>query len=181
MDKTGLMPLVFVSFIVHEAGHILFLRRFKKVRAIDFHPAGITIVENNLTVSGYKKDILVNMAGPLANLGLAILWLPIYIISQNQYIIMAILINCAIAFFNLLPMATLDGRQILYRLICLYRSEDTAHKVTGVVSLITLIACAATGMWVFLRVKNNPTLLITSVYMLIMELARSYFFNKTSI
>jgi len=170
MDKTGLMPLVFASFIVHEAGHIILLGRFKNVKAIEFNPSGVAIVRDNRASNDYTKDILVSLAGPLANLLVAIILLPVYIKCEYQYVLMAILINCAIAFFNLLPMATLDGRQIFYRLICLYWGEDVAYKVTGVVSLITLIICAVAGTWLFARVRSNPTLLITSVYMLIMEI-----------
>lgn len=67
-----------------------------------------------------KKDlIVVSAAGPLSNIGLAIILSLIirFLHLPNQFIIYGVIINLLLAFFNLIPIPPLDGSQILASLL----------------------------------------------------------------
>lgn len=86
---------------------------------------------NDHSLKNYRRDILlVALAGPAANIIMAILWafiikLSIYMqhSGYNNYIILAnvanagVIINLVLAIFNLIPIPPLDGSKIIYSLI----------------------------------------------------------------
>lgn len=98
---------------------------------------------------------LVSFAGPLSNILLALVFCGVffavgpYIASTGWYLLLAefILINFALAIFNLLPIAPLDGSKI----ITVFMSDRVADKYEEKVAMLgifPLIAIVAMGVMV---------------------------------
>ena len=78
----------------------------------------------NALRNGKNGMILVALAGPAANIFMAICWLFIMIIAINMNITVliemgrvGILVNCVLAVFNLLPIPPLDGSRVISALL----------------------------------------------------------------
>ena len=78
----------------------------------------------NALRNGKNGMIWVALAGPIANIVMAICWLFIMIIAINMNIAaliemgrVGILVNCVLAVFNLLPIPPLDGSRVISALL----------------------------------------------------------------
>ena len=78
----------------------------------------------NALRNGKNGMIWVALAGPIANIVMAICWLFIMIIAINMNITaliemgrVGILVNCVLAVFNLLPIPPLDGSRVISALL----------------------------------------------------------------
>ena len=78
----------------------------------------------NALRNGKNGMIWVALAGPVANIVMAICWLFIMIIAINMNIAaliemgrVGILVNCVLAVFNLLPIPPLDGSRVISALL----------------------------------------------------------------
>lgn len=114
--------LLFVSVLVHELAHGL------TARAFGAHPreyvltfwGGHTAFDHELPSPG--SSALVSVAGPLANVALALLaWVPLQVgtfdVAVNLVLWGAVLSNGFVAAFNLLPGLPLDGGKALEALV----------------------------------------------------------------
>jgi Zn-dependent protease len=113
------VAVVAVSILVHELGHAFALGRY------NIHPEIRLWVMGGLTISGFvlppRKSILVSLAGPLVGIAVAIAvmvikpWLP----ATEPFAYTAgdlIFINLWWGIINLLPIAGLDGGNVLTNL-----------------------------------------------------------------
>lgn len=118
-------------------------------------------VETNPNVykNGYKDDLKVSAAGPIANLLVAIVFSVVYVIAYKVFIstafvssilaniilkilLEAISINCMLFIFNLIPIPGLDGFHILRDIFprIYYRVSDKIYRY----QLIILVVFVAT-------------------------------------
>ncbi len=102
--------LLMAAALLHELGHgtiiLLYGNTIESVRLI---PCGIDIRYREQHFS-YGADILIALAGPLANLLTAVL-LSVCLGDEAAYFIG---LNLLLCFFNLLPLYPLDGGKALY-------------------------------------------------------------------
>lgn len=170
-DRTGLMPYMLLSFLLHELGHLTAMHIVgTRPERLVLSCIGISIVRGADTVS-YRDQMLISAAGPLINLAFgASACLAAALFSLPSMFLLFGVLNFSIAAFQLLPAASLDGQGILYAALCLRRGEGRAHKVCRAVSVITLLLLCAAGGFLILQSPENPTLLLMAVYMLIIEL-----------
>ena len=141
-------PVILFSLTVHEYSHgkVAFLlgddtaRRlgrlsFNPLRHID--PFGVLFfyfvgfgwakpVPINFNALRNGKNVMIwgALAGPAANIFMAICWLFIMIVAINMNIAVliemgrvGILVNCVLAVFNLLPIPPLDGSRVISALL----------------------------------------------------------------
>ncbi len=132
------MSLVAVSlgFILHELGHRLIARRFGYFAEYSMSPKGL-MVALGFSLFGFifaapgavmiypkattwgtnsldrQKVGLISAAGPITNIGLAILFLVLDVIQPNLLFTLGAQINTWLALFNLIPFGPLDGVKIL--------------------------------------------------------------------
>jgi Zn-dependent protease len=114
----------------------------------------------------YKRgDILVSIAGVVGNLGLAVLFTLLHVITlliargagptpflqtANQLFVIGVWLNVMLIFFNLLPVPPLDGSHVLYHLL----PGNLAHAYRqlfpyGMFILYALLFAGALGpMWI---------------------------------
>ncbi len=107
----------------------------------------------------YQRDIITAAAGPLANLILCLLALPLTLLSLSAYKLFAI-INIAAAISNLLPIKGYDGYKILYSILHISFPNFTHINIVETFSLLSvaglcffslyLIGKRSEGYWIFL-------------------------------
>jgi len=132
------MSLVAVSlgFILHELGHRLIARRFGYFAEYSMSPKGL-MVALGFSLFGFifaapgavmiypkstawgtnsldrQKVGLISVAGPITNIGLAVLFLVLDNIQPTLLFRLGAQINTWLALFNLIPFGPLDGAKIL--------------------------------------------------------------------
>ena len=132
------MALVAVSlgFVFHELGHRLIARRFGYFAEYAMWPMGLMValgfslfgfvfaapgavmIYPRATVLGTtnlsrQKIGLISLAGPVTNIGLAVVFLVLDFIQPALLFTLGARINTWLALFNLIPFGPLDGAKIL--------------------------------------------------------------------
>lgn len=144
---------------MHEGGHLLAMIALGCAPQVCTLGAfGMRIEMGAERMVGYRRNILISLAGPLVNLLAApLLWA----FGCEQ----ASVVHLTLAVFNLLPAAALDGGQIVRCLFCLAGKEARADGWLRVLSAAVLLPLAAAAFWLFLSGRGNVTLLIVSGYL----------------
>ena len=157
----GVMPLVALSAVCHELGHLTGL-----------YLAGAAVESFRLTAFGaeiradtrylpYGREILCTLAGPVVNLLLALVLARV----AGDYILAGA--NLLLGCFNLLPIPSLDGGRTLYLLVSWCTDPVLAGRVCRPVGIgcsvvLTAVALALTlwhGAGLFLMLGAVGTLL----------------------
>lgn len=143
---------------MHEGGHLLAMLALGcPPHVCTLSAFGMRIEMGARQMIGYRRNILISLAGPTVNLLAApLLW----VLNCRT----AAIVHMVLALFNLLPASALDGGQVLYCLLCMRGREQTADKCLRAVSAAVLLPLAAVAFRLFFSGRGNGTLLIVSVY-----------------
>ncbi len=168
-DQSGMAEIAFLAAALHESGHLCVMRLFGvEPSQIRFTPFGIDIVKSRCIDRSYQRDVLISLAGPGANVAVALIfsaWLPVF-----QRFVLA---NFVLALFNLLPIEPLDGGQALYSLLCIKFSADRSAKTVSIVSFIVLTPLAIIGFLALFRSPWNYSLLLVCGYLMALLLFKN--------
>lgn len=138
---------IFGSVLIHELAHAYIANRkgwqVYGIRVDLF--TGSASVDTNIPE---KDAIPVVAAGPLSNLILATLCIPIYMVFSDtspvagQFITDLFVVNIFMFIFNILPIYPMDGGRILkdFLFLRMRSNRKLAKKISGSVSLIFSIA-----------------------------------------
>lgn len=150
--------MMFFLMLCHELAHLLALwKREIKVHSISLEPFGINIRLQTELIQNPDDEIIMALAGPLCNLGMALTLLLFKgssgIWNRELSFLYAANISCALV--NLLPAVPLDGgrvlRAFLSKFIGYIKAYYFCEKLTRFLSLL-LIAC---GVWLFFLTRFN--------------------------
>lgn len=150
--------------IVHELGHLVVMAVCGVgVRGVAFTAGGIDIQRERGQLLGYGRELLVCLGGVLAN-GLMALWVHLFCFHSMRAMFL-VAANLAVAIFNLAPIGSLDGGQILRLLLAGAMGPDTARRISRMVSFLGLGGLFALALWTsrFWPGSPNPTLLVACV------------------
>ncbi len=163
LDKTDTAAMALCAAVVHEAGHLIcMLALGERAVAVIVAPFGFAIRRG---CSSYRREFYVALAGPLANILLAVALLALGKHSGNGKLFKAAIVNFSLAIFNLLPIEPLDcGRAVRCRLMCRMNSVR-AEKTIFILGIIFLVPMCAMGFLVLIKSKYNITLLLASAYL----------------
>ena len=119
-----------IGFLLHELGHKLVAQRygcFAEFRSFDnmlvlavlmsffgfvFAAPGAVMISGRVNS---RKNGIISAAGPLVNLILALLFLPLFLVSSKFFHMLALygfVINSWLALFNMIPVWMFDGHKI---------------------------------------------------------------------
>lgn len=166
------------SALLHELGHILVMILVgHKPSKITFNVFDIDIKDNSRNNRDYKEDIFILLGGPTANfLIVAVLWV-LYVNCKNEDILILITENLFLGIFNIMPIESLDGGQILYIYLSNKLQQDKAIMVLELISFLVLLPLAALGFYILLVSKYNYSLLLLSCYLMgIILIKRGHYF-----
>lgn len=156
-----------LAALFHECGHV-FAMIFNKNNPsqICFRAFSVDIIDINKTQRDYNTEVFILFSGPLANLIVASVLLSFYRIFCCRFLRVFATANLFLAVFNLLPIESLDGGQIVSNILLRKFQVRTAEKIAFVLSILTLLPIAILGFYVLLQSKYNFSLLFFSCYLL---------------
>jgi Zn-dependent protease len=121
-----------VGFVVHELAHKFVAQHYGKhaafkasfpmlIASVVIAFSGIVIAAPGaVVISGFvnrEENGIISAAGPLSNIVLALLFIPIFLFAQGQTLLYlastGFLINSWLALFNMIPFGFFDGAKIL--------------------------------------------------------------------
>lgn len=171
--------LIFTIVVVHEIGHVFFLKFFKyPIESIEILPFGGITKTNKLINTPINYDLIIYFGGILFQCLLLIIF---YIFFENEIILdgtfkMFLDYNFSILVFNILPIRPLDGGEILRLFLEKKCSFFKAQKISNWLSVLFLI------VFLFINFKfslNNYVIisfLMVKIYDLIKK--EGYYKNK---
>ena len=134
--------LTFIIIIIHETGHLIFLKNFKvSVTKLTIYPFGGLIETDKLINFSPLKELLISIGGLLNQLILYILFFYLYkynLINTYTYNLF-LSINTSLILFNIIPIYPLDGYIILNSIFNIYIPYLKSNVLSLIISIITLI------------------------------------------
>ncbi|MBE6990582.1 MAG: peptidase M50 [Ruminococcaceae bacterium] len=165
-------PVVLVALLAaaapHELGHWAVLRCFGgRVSRLRITPFGAEMVIADTARISYGAELLTALAGPAANLLLALVlgaagggWPLLYVFAGAQLVL---------GVFNLLPVPPLDGGRLLWLAAAWLTEPFTADRIVAAVGVLTAAALTAGGV-LLLREGSSPFLLLGAAGLLLSAL-----------
>lgn len=166
-DRSGYLVAGLGAAALHEGAHLTVMNAYRCLPGrIRMTPFGIDILRGSGVSHSYLRDVAVSLSGPAVNL------LAAAIFAFCPGCTQVTLANFALFCFNVLPIAPLDGGQALYALLCLKWSPRNAARAVTVISFFVLLPLAAVGFFALLRSPWNFSLLLVSIYLILLLLLK---------
>ena len=160
--RNFLLFIPFAAALLHELGHlIVMLICNQSVREITILPFGIDIKKSH-SISSYKADIVVSAAGIMVN---SIMIALCNILPESAAVELFKQSNAVLLLINILPIKTLDGGQILEKILLLFLAPNTVEKIIGFCSFVCIIIVGSVAIWVLFYSGYNFTLLFMCMYL----------------
>lgn len=167
-DKSGYMSFSLLFSALHEIGHILTMFILgKPPKAIRIMFYGLEI---KTSAFSEKETIMIALSGPLVNILISIIFIILSMLYDFDFGF-AILINLIIAFFNLMPVSTLDGGDVLLSALSLKFDYYTSKKIAKIISIFLSIIILIFG--VVLAFYNNFSIAFVGIYLFVCNLIKS--------
>ncbi len=169
-DRDGIAIMSLIACLIHELGHILAMRLFGvSPESVIFYGGGIAIRKNIYILPLYKKLIILS-AGCIVNIINSVVF---YFISPD--FIGFVMVNGVICLFNLLPIGSFDGAEIISAILesllkpryAAVTGKIIAVLMTGALFIIVLIYC------IYNQRVINISLGIALLYMLIAQIIKA--------
>ena len=164
----GLKNSLFLAFfwiIIHELCHCLVaLSLGVKMKQITLGPLGASLELEKLDDIGYEKEVLICLAGPLANLAIALIFYFLKGSYDTDFIIQSFNVNLVLGLFNLLPAYPLDGSRILRGFLSTIMFYKKAHNLSMNISyFVSSLILLVFILFLFIH-KLNLSLLLCSIF-----------------
>lgn len=172
LDNRGFYLLVFGGILIHEAGHLLAILLLRcSIERLELRLSGLCLTYTQ-QVLGYGTDCIIALAGPVANLAAAGILILCNRVCRSENMYLAIGIQVLLACFNLLPALPMDGGRALQALISGFWGIDCGERVLQFSSALVSAGMLGIGLYACKAPWYNPTLLITSILLLVCLLKR---------
>ena len=140
--------------LIHECGHLAVML------AVGACPEELTVGAFGMRIT-FLQDLCIAAGGPLINLVCAAVF---FLLGAR----LAAALHLVTAALNLLPIAALDGGQMLLCFLYRRKSREAAQRIVYVCSLLTIFPLGVFGFFVLLRSGCNMSLLAVDVYLLLL-------------
>ena len=173
-DNEGLFLLCMLSSFCHELGHIVLMRMFKVgLMSISFNLGDVSIKRAEVFTT-FLQDVLITMGGIVVNLILSLLFFILYKICGFSFCLDFSASNLCVALFNLLPMKSLDGGNLLYMLLKVKLSDINADRILNLLTALFLVPLGAISFLTLFSSGFNYSFLIVAVFLVCTLVQRSY-------
>ena len=153
--------LYFISFFVHELGHILSSKLLDiRIESLVIGPYGGVINVDAFFIDRKSKQIILYISGILFNLILFSVFLPIGGLLQNITILTFSYINIIMLVLNLIPAYPWDGMKIVYILTEGLLGQKKATSICTAISLSVGVIFFVVGSVYFFMTKEMPLLVV---------------------
>ena len=146
---------VFGCILLHELGHALAARRYGiATRSITLFPfGGIAALERMPTTP--KRELVVALAGPAVNVVIALLLLPIVMLTG--WGVNLLWINLMLVAFNLLPAFPMDGGRVLRAALASRMDPIRATRIAVGIGRVIAVLFVVGGIFL------NPFLILIAL------------------
>lgn len=153
--------MLFSAILLHESAHLLLMFLVgAKPEEVQLSALGMRIVLSGERQLGYLRRMWVSLAGPLMNLLLSGFF---RLMQLDTLASIHLLMGC----FHLLPIEPMDGGAALRSFLSGLCSPAQGEKISFAVSLLFLIPLSVLGFLLLLQTRNNLSLLVLSVYLML--------------
>ncbi len=166
-DRTGLCPMVVLSALLHETGHLF------AMWAVGCEPKSVRIVPASISITrgfSLKKwgGVFIDLAGPLTNLMFFFGFYGAYLFNKSETVYNFALINFAVFIFNMLPFCGLDGGALTVAVLGkILRSTDKAERTLRIITVISGTVFMCVGITMLFGDEKNISVLIVALYLII--------------
>ena len=154
-----------MAVIIHECGHLLQCS-FANLRLIK---SKFRCLKSRLPIfkqlNTTRQNIFIIFFGPLVNFICFILFYLLYLYN-SEFLLPIALVNLCTGLFNMLPVMSLDGGQLMYVILRRKFSEKSAEKIINITAVIILFPLTVLGFMVLLNSKYNFSLLFVCAYLI---------------
>jgi stage IV sporulation protein FB len=165
-DSSLSVTACFISVLIHEMGHILVMAVFgKKPERIKLTLFDFAIVSSSKGLLDLRREMAVILAGVCANFTAALFGWVICSYGVSEFAEKFMNTNLSLAFFNIMPIESLDGGQAFTRLLCSRIRTEKAFLISDIVSVIFIVPLGTLGFIVLIRTGYNFSVLLTAVYL----------------
>ena len=169
-----------IAVIIHETGHLIPMSIFGGLPdRIKISLFEISISDSRRQSRTTVQNVTIIFSGPFANFICFILFYLLYLFCNKNFVSLAA-VNLFTGLFNMLPVLSLDGGQLLYILLCRRLDSRKAQRVVNIVTFIFIFPLAAAGFLLLFSTQYNFSLLAVSVYLVLsLILKRDTFYTNT--
>lgn len=164
-DKDYTVLFCFVFILFHELSHIIsMLFCGVKIKSIAFEPFGIYIEKEEINLSA-TKNFLILVSGCAFNFGACFSFVIAFCVFKRIIFLKCAVINFSLFVFNALPVKNLDGGDTLYLILNEFKKVKNPLNTVKIVSVTVCALLFALGIILCVKVRFNPSLIISSVYL----------------
>ncbi|MDW0118097.1 hypothetical protein QTL97_14265 [Sporosarcina thermotolerans] len=161
----ALYALIFMSLLIHEAGHIVAARASgMKVRICTILPYGGELQIPSRYLYGKKQQVMVAIGGPIATAILLFIGLIVPFPGNDQFV----RIQLAILFLNLLPILPLDGGQAL---LALLESDANKYKVRSAFLIYSISILSVLILLLFIGWPKTVLAIALALFLLVQNIS----------
>ncbi len=161
-ERKSLAAGCLAASLLHECGHLLmmFWRKSPPLH-IEVGIFGMRIERRDTLCLSFWDDFWIAAGGPLINgICAGLFW------AMHKETAAAI--HLLLMLLNLLPIAALDGGQMLLCVLYRFLPRETVRKCVWVCSLLTVFPLGVVGFFVLFKSGCNISLLIVDVYLILL-------------
>ncbi len=173
LDTSMNVWLCFIAVLMHEGGHLAMLYHChtppKHIRLSLFD---IAIIDRQPYRHTTKQALTIALAGITVNFITALICFLLWHCTGWAWLPTFITAHLTLGCFNAMPVAALDGGQVLLLLLSCRFAPVTAERILTVISVICLLPMACLGFYLLLVTRYNFTLLLAALYLIALLLLR---------
>ncbi len=156
-----------IAVAVHEMGHLAAMGLFgifpDKIKISLFE---ITITDRRRLTNTTMQNIVIIFSGPFANFICFILFYLLYLLCNFMFLEFAF-ISLFTGLFNMLPVLSLDGGQLLYILMLRRTDEDKSRRIVNIITFLCIFPLSTLGFVMMFQPQHNFSLLVVSLYLVL--------------
>lgn len=165
IDGTVFSVLTALCALWHESWHLITLYVMgKKMSSLYSGSIGISLKTGLL---GYRDEIKVCLAGPVASLAAAVLFFFVSRYAYSKEFVFLSVSNLALFLLNTLPVYPLDAGRALFCALCLKYDTKKAAKIIKCISYIFLLPLSCLSVIIFVESGFNLSLIVICIYLLL--------------
>ncbi len=162
-----MVALSCTAAFMHELGHIITMSILNtKTNNIKLSVFDININDDFKFKRTLPKELIVILSGIIVNIVLCLISYKVYKATNISAFYSFYMVNMALAFFNILPVDSLDGGNAVFIILLKFFSFEKSEKYLDIISFVFLLPLAIIGFIILLESKYNFTLLFTSCYLM---------------
>ena len=155
-----------MAVIIHECGHLFAMLICKsppdKIKISLFE---IKITNSSRQLNTTRQNLCSTASRPMAFVWLLIVLYLLYLYN-SEFLLPIAMANLCTGLFNMLPVMSLDGGQLMYVILCRKFSEKSAERIINITAVIILFPLTVLGFMVLLNSKYNFSLLFVCAYLI---------------